>query len=334
MSNGKTILLRDILVCVIFATLFIIIGGLLPILALPMMVVANLPMFYLSVRYDLRVSAGCALFVAILVILFTGELLSALICGVMSLLSGIVMGRSMKGKFSFATIIVAGAGVFLFGFLLQLILLNASGNGTGIADLVHQSLENVRQMGEETFSLLKQQGIDDGGEFQKMWNGSIGRVRDIIFLYLPAFFIGASAILSYLVLMAGIFVLHRTRTKKIIYRPFWGFVASRSMCNLTMVLFLVTTFSFDSTIWTAALKNMTVLLYSAFGVCGLSFIDYKLRKKVSSGYARSVIYLAGFFVAYLFIGFIFQGLCILGMLDGAFGFRRFYKAGEKHGQKQ
>ena len=334
MSNGKKILLRDMIFCVILATLFMMVGAIFPIISIPMIVVANLPMFYLSVRYDLRVSAGCTLIILILFILVTGDVLSVFISGAMSLLPGIVMGRALTGKFSFATIIIAGAGVFLFGFLLQLILLNASGNGTGIEDLVNQSLENVRRMGDETFSLLNQQGIAESQEIQKVWNGAVSRVREIIFLYLPAFFIGASTILSYFVLMAGIFVLHRTRTKRIIYRPFWGFVASRSMCHLTMILFLITTFSFDSTIWTAALKNMTVLLYGCFGICGFSFIDYKLRKKVPSGYARSVIYLATMFVTYFFAGILFRGLCILGMLDSVFGFRRFYKVGEKYDQNQ
>ena len=93
------------------------------------------------------------------------------------------------------------------------------------------------------------------------------------------------------------------------------------MCYLAAVLFMITSLSADSTIWTAALKNVVILLYAYFAVCGISFVDYKLRKKIPSGFARGTIYFAALCVGYLFLGMLFQGLCILGMIDGVFGFR-------------
>ncbi len=334
MSNGKVVLLRNTAICVVFSTLFIIIGGIVPVLSMPMLVVANALMVFLSVRHGLRASAGAA-FVSVLLLTFVfGDIFSALLSGIMSLLPGVVIGRAINGRFGFATIVYAGAGIILFGFLLQLILLNASGNGTGIEALVSQAIQNVRQVADETFAVLKQQSPEKVQEIQKSWNAALSQIRDMMFLYLPTFVIGVSVVLGYLTLMVAIFVLHRTKAKRIVYRPFWGFVAPRSMCNLTMILFLITTFSLDYTIWTMALKNMTVILYGYFAVCGLSFIDYKFKRKVPSGYARAAVYLAAFFATYLFVGMVFQGLSILGMIDSVFGFRRLYKAGEKHGQNQ
>ncbi len=334
MSNSKIVLLRNTAICVVFSALFVIIGGIVPVLSMLMLVIANAPMVFISVRYGLRTSV-VAMIVCVLSLTFVyGDISSALISGIMSLLPGVIIGRAINGRFGFATIVYAGAGVILFGFLIQLILFNASGDGNGIELLVSQSIENIRQVTNETFTMLEQQNPGKFQELQKNLNGMFRQIRDVIFLYLPTMLIGTSLVLSYFILMVGIFVLHKTKAKRIIYRPFWGFIAPRSMCNLTMILFLITTFSSDSTIWTAALKNMTMLLYGYFAICGLSFIDYKFKGRVPSGYARAAVYLAVFFATYLFMGMLFQGLCILGMIDGVFGFRRLYKVGEKHGQNQ
>ncbi len=317
-------------ISVVFSLLLTLLGMIFPALSLIMTVVAGTPMVFLGVRHGTRISGIAAVAAVLFLMILTGNIFSSLLVGIMSLLPGVVLGNALKGRKPFSTTVFAGAGVVLFGFMLQLVLLNAAGDGHGIENLVHESLESSKQMMETALSVTGDKNPEQVQLLQKSWNAAIGQIEDMIFLFFPAFLIGASVVWSYLCLMIGIFLLNKFHAKRVLYRPFYTLCASRSMCYAAMLMFLMTSFSQDSTIWTAALKNVVVLLYAYFAVCGLSLIDYKLKEKLPSGFGRAAVYLAVFALGYVLMGMLFQGLCVLGTLDGILQFRRFHKAGGNH----
>ena len=321
MNKGVIKALVEGVVCSALSLVLVLIGVFVPHMALLMTILAGIPMMYLGMRRGIRVLVVFFLVAELLLLAITGNPVDSLLIGMMSFLPGIVVGRSLRKGLTFQGIIFSGAGMILFGLLVQLVLLNAMGDGHGIETLVNQSLDGVRQSMNDVFVAMEGQFAGQGQEIQVAVNQGIDLMRDMIFLYLPSFLIGFSVVISYLLFMLGIFFLHRLRPVRIIYQPFWGFCVPRSMCYLGALLFLITSLSTDTTVWTAALRNIEVLLYAYFGVCGISFLDYKLRKKISSGYARCAVYLMALCVGYLFLGMLFQGLCILGMIDGMFGFR-------------
>ena len=329
MKNTKVKALADGAVCTAVTVLLLVIAVYVPPLALFSIAVAGTPLIFLGVRHGLGTSGtACAASILVLFVL-TGDPVSALLMGIVDLLPGLVIGYAISKRASFQITVFAAAGAVLFGIMLQLILLNASGGGDGIEKLVDGTLENTKQILNSVMGKLASAGTQ-GKDLTAVLNTMIDQMREMIFLYLPSFVVGASVVLGYAVCMMGIYVLRRLRICHVLYTPFNRLHASRSMCYVTMIMFLVASFSKDSTIYTAALKNMIGLLYAFIGVCGFSLIDYKFSEKLPSGYARAAIYAAAILAGYVMIGLITQVLILLGLVDGMFNFRRLSKAGEDH----
>ncbi len=321
MNKYKVKVLTEVAICTAVSVMAVLLGIRVPMLSALMTLLAGVPMMYLGMRRGVKVLA--VLFPVCLSAIFpvTQNVGATLLLGGINFLPGMVMGYALRKRYSFATIIFAGSGVLLLGLVCQLALFNAMADGQGIANLVNQAISGARQSVHETLAGMQEQLSVQGQDVEAILNQTMDAIRDIIFLYLPSFLIGSSVVMSYLLFMLGCFLLHRTRPVRIIYLPFWGICASRATCYLAAVLYLITSFSTDTTVWTAALQNIQVLLYGYLAVCGMSFLDYKFKKKIPSGYGRAIIYFAVFCVGYLLLGMLFQGLCILGMIEGMLGFR-------------
>ena len=329
MKNTKVKMIMDTAVCIGIACLFMVISLYVPLLALFSAVLGGMPMIYLGVKYRAGVSAVAGILGVLILILLTGNPFSALLVGIAALLPGCVVGYAIPRRAMFKTTVFAAAGAVMFGLLIQLILLNTSGNGSGIENAVNVTLDNAKDMMQQLTKSFAEAGTPNPSVFAA-FDVAVDQIREMIFLYLPSFVIGASVVLGYLTVMAGIYVLHRFRICRILYPPFSRFHASRAMCWAAMIMFLVASFSNDSTVYTAALKNMVTLLYAFIGVCGFSLIDDKFSKRLPVGFLRAVVYFAAFFVGYLMIGFIVQILILIGLIDGMLNFRRLGKVGEDH----
>ncbi len=308
-------------ICSLASLTSVMIGIYVPSLLLLMTMLAGIPMMYLGMRRGIRILGASWIASVLILAIIIGNLLGAFLTGLISFLPGMVLGYTLRKRKTFATIILSGSAVMLLGMGLQVVLLNAMGDGHGIADLVNQMLNSIKEEMTMIFSSMEGQLPVGGQEMQVAINQTIDTTREIIFLYLPAFMIGSSVVMSYLVFMIGAFILHRTRPVRIVYQPFWGIRAPKSMCYLVAVLFLITATSESDSLWMASIQNIQILLCAYLSVCGVSFVDYKLRKKISSGFLRAVIYGAVLFTGYLFMGILFQSMCILGILDGFLGYR-------------
>lgn len=329
MKNTKVKIIIDTAVGSGLTCLLMVISLYVPVLALFSAVLGGMPMIYLGTKYHTGVAAAAGGLGVLFLILLTGNPVSALLMGISALLPGWVIGYAISQRTMFKTTVFAAAGAVMFGLLIQLILLNASGNGSGIENTINTALNQAKETMQGLSENLTETGRTNMAVFS-VFDIMTDQIKEIIFLYLPSFVIGASVVIGYLTVMAGIYVLHRFRICRIFYPPLSKFHASRAMCWTAMVLFLVASFSHDSTVYTAALKNMVSLLYAFLGVCGFSLIDDKFSKRLPVGFLRAVVYFAAFFVSYLMIGFIIQILTLIGLIDGMLNFRRLGKVGEDH----
>ncbi len=321
MKKSKAKALAEGAVCSLLSLTLVLMGIYVPTVLTMTTILAGIPMMYLGMRRGIRILSASWVIAVLALAVVTKSIFASFLTGLMSFLPGLVLGYTLRIRKTFATIIFSGAAVILFGTVLQLGLLNAMGNGHGIVDMVNQFMDELRNNMDAVLASLEGQLSVTEQDVSVVLNQVIDTTRNIIFLYLPSFLIGSAVVMSYLLFMVSSFVLHRTRPIRIIYQPFWGIYAPKSMCYLALVLFLITSSSEDVNIWMAALRNVLVLLGAYFAVCGVSLIDYKFRKKVSSGYARAVIYCFSLCVGYLFMGTIVQIMCILGIVDGILRFR-------------
>ncbi len=321
MSKGKINALIEGAICSLLSIGVVILGIFFPSLSILLTLLAGVPMMYLGMRRGIRVLIAVWLVSVLAMLGITKNITASILTGVMSFLPGIVIGRTLRARKTFLGIILSGATVLLIGMVLQLVLINSMGGGTGIADMINGILDKVQTETNMALNMMEGQLAVSEQELQGVLKEVMDATRETIFLYLPAFLIGSAIVMSYLIFMIGVFLLQRLRPVRIIYQPFWAFCAPKSMCYLATILYLITTFSSDTTVWTAALKNVMILLYAYLTICGLSFLDYKLKKKISRGYGRMGIYVVGVFVLYPILGMLVQILSFLGMIDGVFGVR-------------
>ncbi len=327
MKNIKAKALATSAICTALSVLLVAIAIYVPPLTLIMTVFAGTPMMYLCIRHGIRISVVAMGASILMLFMFTGNILSAVLMGIINLLPGIVAGRSIAKRSNFTVKVIAVSLAVFLGLMLHLIILNVSGGGNGIEKLITSAIDNAKQLAEPVLSTLIESNPEQGQSVYDLWNNALDQVRGMIFLYLPSFIIVTSAILGYIVLMENIFVLYRLRAARVPYLPFNCIWAPRSMCYAVVIMSMITMFSNEVTVFIAAFKNMVALIYAYLAVCGLSLVDYKLSGKIKSGYIRFGIYVAGGVVGYMAISLIYQVLSIVGMIDGVFNFRHLHKAG-------
>ncbi len=291
----------------------------LPVMAAAGVLLCGLPIVVLGTRYGVKVSAVVLAASTLLFGIVMGELLSALLLGVLYLLPGFAIGYAFSHRKGYFGALWYASAAVLIGFLLQLMVVNFTGDGNGIRDLADQTVAMVSEtLSRMTASLdgAKQQ------ELLQMMNGALQIAKEQFLLYIPTMLIAMAAAVGYVSVAAAIFMLKRLHIRQIPYLKFSGLAASRKVCYLSVILSTVVLFLQDSdSAFGAGILNLSMLLELFLAVCGFSFLDFKLGKKISSGYARAGIYAAVLVLGYALMGVAVRVLSLLGMIDGLFGFR-------------
>lgn len=320
-------------ICVCLSVILVEICMYIPLLGMFSVILSGIPLMLLGVKYGTRMS-GIA-FIASILLLFVlnGDILSVLMLGIMNLLPGVIIGYTVSRRFSFSNSIFAVSGAVLVGYAIQLWMIDKLNGGNGIEDMISQILDSSKNMMGDIISKLPTEAPVPMNELMANINTVMDKIQEMILLYMPTFFIGISVVLGYCAYMFGIFILGRLRFKRVMYIPFNRMIASRNMCYVAMILYIITAFSKEITPVNAVFINMSSLLYAFIGVCGLSFIDFKLSKKITSGYLRAIIYAVVFFIGYLMIGMLLHILILIGLADAMLNFRSLTKVGEDNGRK-
>ena len=333
MKNFKSRMIADGAVCTALTVLLTVMAIYIPIFSIASVAVVGIPLAYLGIKHGFGVSCVSAVTAVLVIFIITGDVLSAVLLGVTNMLPGIAVGYSINNKMSFKmSVITVSAGV-LIGLMIHLVVINYSAGGNGIDKMIDETLATTKDM---MSSLLEEfSGIASGQESDIFGtlNESIDLVREYIYLYIPSFVIGVSAVIGYIVYMFGVFVFKRLRVGNMEYLPFRKIYVTRGVCYGAVILMLITSFSESESVFMSSLKNIQALLYAFISVSGLAFIDYRFSMKIKSGYGRFAIYCLVFLLGYLGIGFIISILIFVGLLDGMFDYRCIGKSGdddEKH----
>ncbi len=335
MNNKKTKALAHGAICAALSVILMCLAYYLPFFSTVSVLFAGLPMVFLGTRYGGKIAAISAMAAILVLPMLMGNILSALLLGVLNLLPGVVIGYGIAHRKRYLTVLAFASGAILIGLVLQILLLNSmTADGNGIAAILDEIVAGAKTM--------MGQMIDGLGEAEKQQllpvTDTLYQAMDMVkvafLLYLPTILIAMATALGYGSMATGIFMLRRLKIRRVNYLPFSMIQASRGVCYLSVILSLFTSFSVSTAPMAVGMRNMAALLDCFLAVCGLSLIDNKLSRKVASGYARTGIYAAVFVIGYVLIGFISQALIFLGLLDGMMDFRRSYKVGEGYGKDE
>ena len=126
---------------------------------------------------------------------------------------------------------------------------------------------------------------------------------------------------SYIVLMLAKGILAIFKKDISGFKKFSELKMPKSALFAATVAFIVSSIAGDGKVG-YALINFSSIILSLTTVCGLSFIDFKLRKKVKLSVVRIIIYVALMLILNFILGDATGLFLFVGMFDTVFDFRK------------
>lgn len=321
MKQNKTKALREGAMMVALTVVLILVTRYVPFLSMFSTIACGIPMGALAARNGMKGIAPAVIAILVVALLVTGEILSAVSIVLLSVIPGTVTGYVLGRHKGFFTALFATCTAVCIGWLFELFVLFAF-VGNGIEDLFAQTLKMTEQMLAPLTESFSQAGVAvgnmSGEEFVRFFIESIGKT---LRLYFPSIIIMSSVFEGYLIMRVCAFFVRRTKVAEVDIVPFSEIRATKSMCFVGVLCYLIGFFTGTDTVFGAVVANAVFILYSLIGVCGLSLVDYKLKGVIRSAWGRFGIYFAVFIFGSFLMSFVTIALIIAGVLDSSRDFR-------------
>ncbi len=242
-------------------------------------------------------------------------------------LSGTVTGMMMRGKNDFRMVIAGGTFASLASFLIDFAVLKFY-HGINLGEeLINKPIADFF----EVYSgILASTNIGGAENFLEITGDMQWYVQQAMATVVPCILIIICALFTYVTFLAArkfIFKKHGVVMSE--YPHFWELKMPRSASLILSILFLIT-FFMDASAISGALSNIVIIFCALYFMCGLSVVDFFLRKRRIHWVLRIIIYIIGF-VLFSIISLILPILNITsillftGVTDGMFNFRRLAK---------
>lgn len=323
MKNTKVRALTDTAVAAAICTLLVIIIIYIPLLTTPLALASGIPLMYICFKHNWRYGVISGVCTSLVSFILTGNIITLVLIMLTYVIPGLIFGICSSKGIKFMAAVFVSALSAMLGFVLELAIINGGGNG--IDDALAQIAETMTQSMNTTFS---QVGVPLEGDTKLMIDTAVKQAMYSIRLYIPSMIIILAVVYAYIVSALGVFILNRIRVKTPGYTKFYMIRAPKSMCVITIILFVVCNVSQSTSLIMSGMQNLLFISAGIMGVCGLSAVDFKLHKKIKSGYIRAIIYGAIFFGTFMFASILFMFLIVIGLTDGIFERRSIKKIGE------
>lgn len=322
MKNNNTKGLREGAMMVALTAVLILATRYVPFFGIIGTFACGIPLAALAARNGFKVTIHAIVAILAVTMLIIGDIVSALSMVLMSVLPGGVAGYMLGQKRSFFTALFATCVTICFGWLLQLLIIELFLTG-GIDEMIAQALNGSKAMLDTMMHTVTDSGVLPQGvsadEFADML---LNETEKIVRLYIPSVVIIISMIEGYMTMRICGFVINRAKLAQVEIVPFSKIKAPNSMCTVALISYLIYIFSGTNTVFGSLFANVIFILYTIIGVCGFSVVDFKLRGKIKSAWARFGIYIAIFILGGVFMLYIILGLIVVGFLDSRRDYRK------------
>ncbi len=300
-----------------------------------------IPLVIITIRTNEKITLLSILVSYIIIILLTGQVISAtttvLSCG----FAGLTVGYGLKRKWQFKELLVLASAAYLLSILAMILLLNYIEGVNQIEKLI---MEPSRQWfaGLE----LRMREMIKAFEGNPLYANNLEELKDrlnmvedyiyVINMLIPSFFIISSAFLGYVTVTLSKIVLKRFKYDSKYLPCFSELVVSKGMTIVFIVSFVLLLFVDQMTL-RAAIINVNFILSVILMVGGLAVLDFFVKKASIPGAVRVIIYLTVFGIS-LILGVILPFLhpanilVLIAMADSMFDFRKLRHGREDGGQ--
>lgn len=321
MNKNRSKALREGAMMVALTIAIVLATQYIPLFSLIGTFACGIPMSALASRNGFKVTIPAILAVALLSILVTGNIFSGISLMLLSVIPGAVAGYGLGKKYSFFKVLFACCIAVCIGWIFELLVAKLF-LGEGIEELLSSAMAQMRGMMESMVVTMTENGLV-GAEAtpDKLIGEIMSATEQMTRLYLPSFIIISSMVSGYIIIRLCGFVINRAKLADIGIVTFSEIKAPASMGTAAILFYIVSMFADTSSIFGAVLTNIIFVLYTIIGVCGLSFLDFKLKAKIKSAALRTAIYILVFFLGSAFLPIISTVLIAIGIFDSTRNYR-------------
>ena len=214
-----------------------------------------------------------------------------------------------KKRITFFNGVFLGTFLFLMSFCCSVWGLHLLNGYSPIDAFINDTFNSMK----EAYNLV--------GDNQAMMLKLLEVVKETYIILVPSMVVLTSLSISYLLFMLSKGILALCGKDVSAFRKFCDLKMPKIALFLAAISFIVTFFTGDSPLG-YAFTNFSSIIFSVTTICGISVVDFKLRKKIRISVLRFIIYI--FLIVVLTLLFrdgtgIFM---LIGMIDSAFDFRR------------
>ncbi|MBZ4646734.1 MAG: hypothetical protein PWR27_2496 [Petroclostridium sp.] len=290
-----------------------------------------IPLVILTIKAGEKIAILSIAACYILIILLTGEIIVATTTLFSFCFAGLALGYGLKSKWEFNKLFIFSSGAYLVSLLATILLIN---NIEGINLIDKLIIEPVTEFFTQAEKDLNEVAKALGNN--QVYAGGLTILKDIVGLLIPSFFIVSSTLFGYITLILSKSILNRIGYDYRYLPRFFELKVNRGTAVVFVLSFILSITINEVTI-SAALANITFILSVILMVCGLSVLDFFVKKAGIPGYVRVIIYIIVFAITTL-LGVVIpllhplNALIILALIDSTFDFRKLGHKGENHGQ--
>ncbi len=307
MRNMKVKVIADTSVGAALVVLFILIASYVPFIAAIGAFVSGIPLAYLSCKNGTASGVFATVVAFGVSFALTGNLISLGVVFLSYTIPGLAFGIAIYKNASFYTAVAITAAVALLGVILDITLI--TGGVDGIGKMLDTYMSDVQNTLKEVYTAG---GIPESAELTTALSKAADIVKRGITLYMPTILILIGFIYGYIICLAASYILKRLKVKSIEKTPFNKLRAPRIVCNMTIILFIISFFMSNKGVTSAAIKNVLLISEIILGVCGIAFVDYKFSKSIKVGFLRVIIYLGICFTFTMLVPIIADIMVLIG----------------------
>ncbi|MBR5613763.1 MAG: DUF2232 domain-containing protein [Clostridia bacterium] len=322
MKKESTRALREGAMMVALTVILMLLNKYMPLFSLIGVFVCGVPMAALAARNGFKVIIPAVVSVFLVAILVDGGVIAAVSTILMSVLPGAVAGYMMGRHEKFFMTLFATSLAVCVGWIFELAVLELL-VGRGVDELFAEVMQQTQTMLNTTLAALgdalsKAEGMTPEA-FAKTF---IDMLEFTMRLYFPSIVVVSSMFSGYIIIRISGFIIKRTKLADVNVLPFSHLRAPGSVAFVAVVSYFIAMLSDTSSIFGSVLANVVFILYMILGICGLSFIDFRLKNSIKASVLRFLIYAAVLLFGGIFMGIISNILIIIGILDSSRDFRK------------
>jgi len=281
----------------------------------------GVPMAALAARNGFKVIIPAVTAVFFVAVLLGDGIVAAVSTILMSILPGAVAGYMLGRRKPFFYSIFATALVVCLGWVFELVVIEFL-IGKGIDEMFAEVIEQTKAlMKGVTDTLGETLAKDNGITPEALTETLFGALEFVMRLYFPSIVVISSLFAGYITVRVSGFVIKRAKLAPIAVLPFSHIRATRGMAVISVLAYLLFMFTNAESSFGAVLANVVLIMHSILAVCGLSFIDFKLKGSIKAAPARFLIYGAVMMLGGILVSIISNILIMIGILDSGRDFR-------------